>query len=171
MQISNFGIELSFLFRTLERFWVSVTGILPLIELKYRTPSPSHLYFFHGLVNSASLCHELTKLSPKAFLTRDYLHRFMFHGDMSALERDAPQQAPSFKITPRDLLDETLTILKTSKEIRDEIVHSVTPSTATFENVILPLAEDDNIKADRLKILISRISFHKPRASRCIPEG
>jgi metallopeptidase MepB len=71
------------------------------------------------------------------------------------LLREMPsQQAPSFDITPRDLLNETLTILKTSKEIRDEIVHSVTPSTATFENVILPLTEDDNIKADRLKIFL-----------------
>lgn len=77
----------------------------------------------------------------------------MFREEMSTFEMNAPTwQAPSIDITPEDLITETLAILKCSNKTRDQIVLSVTPSTVTFETVILPLAEDDNVRANRLKI-------------------
>jgi len=66
-----------------------------------------------------------------------------------------PQQAPSFDITREDLITETLAILKCSNKTHNQIVLSVTPSAATFENVIIPLTEDDNVRADGLKIFVS----------------
>jgi metallopeptidase MepB len=70
------------------------------------------------------------------------------------MKTDPLQQAPDFDITPQDLLRETLALLESSRNIRDHITGSITPSKAIFENVIIPLAEDENNTADRLKTFV-----------------
>lgn len=68
--------------------------------------------------------------------------------------RRAPlQPPPNFDITPSALLSETEYILSASRKLRDEIVASIRPSTATFSNVLKPLIDHENISLCRLKIL------------------
>jgi metallopeptidase MepB len=60
---------------------------------------------------------------------------------------------------------ETVAILEYSCSIRDQIANSVSPLSAAFENVIIPLAQDDNTKADCLKIFafIGSVSTNSSR--------
>ncbi|KAF2672618.1 zincin [Microthyrium microscopicum] len=55
-----------------------------------------------------------------------------------------PQAPPVFTATPESLISDTFRLIAQSKKIQDDIVKSVTPENATFENVILPRARDDN---------------------------
>ena len=74
---------------------------------------------------------------------------------MSFLTGKLPlQQPPNFDITPASLLSETERILDSCRHVQDQIALSITPSTATFEKVLVPLADEENSKLDRLKIFI-----------------
>lgn len=55
-----------------------------------------------------------------------------------------PPPAPRFEHTPETLLKDTHKIINRSRKLEDEIAKNVTPETASFDNVIKPLAEDEN---------------------------
>lgn len=55
-----------------------------------------------------------------------------------------PQAPPLFTHTPSSLLLTTDAFLANTKALQDKIAADVTPETATFENALLPFAQDDN---------------------------
>jgi metallopeptidase MepB len=58
--------------------------------------------------------------------------------------RQPPQAPPSFTATPASLLDDARSLCGTTRSLLDKIVADITPETATFENVVRPLAEDED---------------------------
>lgn len=58
--------------------------------------------------------------------------------------RAPPQAPPVFTATPTSLLDDTRRILAKSRKVSDDTVQNVSPDKATFQNVVLPLAQDEN---------------------------
>jgi len=63
-------------------------------------------------------------------------------GSMAA--RTPPQAPPSFKHNSETVLSDTKKLIEKSRSLQDSIVKSVTPEKANFENVIKPLATDEN---------------------------
>ncbi|EME38477.1 hypothetical protein DOTSEDRAFT_75864 [Dothistroma septosporum NZE10] len=63
---------------------------------------------------------------------------------MGAGFKKPPQAPPLFTHTPESLLKDTKRILDDSKALQDKVVKDVTPETATFQNIELPFAHDDN---------------------------
>ncbi|KAK6331058.1 hypothetical protein TWF718_003248 [Orbilia javanica] len=61
---------------------------------------------------------------------------------MSAFK--APQSPPTFKHDPESLLHDTKALIERSRSTLDRLAKDITPDTATFENVIAPLAADEN---------------------------
>ncbi|EKG10124.1 Peptidase M3A/M3B [Macrophomina phaseolina MS6] len=55
-----------------------------------------------------------------------------------------PQAPPLFTHTPDTVLEQTKKLIARSRKIQDDIVKNVTPEKATFGNVMLPVAHDDN---------------------------
>ncbi|PPJ60751.1 hypothetical protein CBER1_02320 [Cercospora berteroae] len=55
-----------------------------------------------------------------------------------------PQAPPVFTHTPETVIERTKRLLNANKALQDKIVKDITPETATFENVELPFAQDDN---------------------------
>jgi metallopeptidase MepB len=55
-----------------------------------------------------------------------------------------PQAPPLFTASKDTLVQEARKICEKTRNLLDNIVKEVTPETATFENVILPIAEDEN---------------------------
>lgn len=55
-----------------------------------------------------------------------------------------PQAPPRFTATPDTLAADTKRLLDHNKAVQDAIVKDVTPETASFQNVMLPMAQDDN---------------------------
>jgi len=53
-----------------------------------------------------------------------------------------PQAPPSFDFTPSSLLAETQSIIARTKALEDHLATTLTPSTATFSNLLSPLEED-----------------------------
>jgi metallopeptidase MepB len=67
-----------------------------------------------------------------------------------------PEPPPTFSgITPASIAAETELIISNSIALRDHLVRTLTPSTATFINLILPLIDSTNLAARRLTILKS----------------
>jgi metallopeptidase MepB len=62
----------------------------------------------------------------------------------AAKYKTPPQPPPSFTHTPESLIKDTERILSNSKALQDRIVAQVKPGSATFNNVVLPGAQDDN---------------------------
>lgn len=58
--------------------------------------------------------------------------------------RQPPQAPPSFTATPTSLLEDARALCGTTRSILDKIAAEVTPDTATFENVVLPIAQDED---------------------------
>ncbi|KAF2705625.1 zincin [Pleomassaria siparia CBS 279.74] len=58
--------------------------------------------------------------------------------------RKPPQLPPKFTATPESLIEQTKSLINRQRGIQDAIVKEVTAETATFENVCLPVALDDN---------------------------
>ncbi|KAF2684460.1 zincin [Lentithecium fluviatile CBS 122367] len=58
--------------------------------------------------------------------------------------RKPPQLPPRFTATPASLVDDTKRLIERSRKVQDDIVASVKPEQANFENVVLPVARDDN---------------------------
>lgn len=64
---------------------------------------------------------------------------------MAPLKYQKPPQAPpSFIATTTSLVEDAKTLCGNTRSLLDKIVAEVTPETATFSNVILPIAEDEN---------------------------
>ncbi|KAF3200987.1 hypothetical protein TWF106_003095 [Orbilia oligospora] len=61
---------------------------------------------------------------------------------MSAFK--APQAPPIFKHDPESLIHDTKALIEKSRNTLDRLARDITPETATFENVIAPLAADEN---------------------------
>ena len=55
-----------------------------------------------------------------------------------------PQAPPTFTHTPDSLIERTKKLLAANKALQDKIVKEVTTDSATFKNVELPFAQDDN---------------------------
>jgi len=55
-----------------------------------------------------------------------------------------PPPAPKFTHTPESVIKETNRLIAASRQLEDQIAKDVTPETANFENVLKPLAEDEN---------------------------
>jgi metallopeptidase MepB len=55
-----------------------------------------------------------------------------------------PQAPPSFTATPASLVADAEKLCAQTRKLMDKIVAEVTPETATFNNVVLPMAEDEN---------------------------
>jgi len=63
---------------------------------------------------------------------------------MGANFKKPPQAPPLFTHTPQSLLQDTERLLSQSKALQDKIVSDVTAESATFQNVELPFAHDEN---------------------------
>ena len=66
--------------------------------------------------------------------------------------RSPLQPPPSFDLDPQEVLQETELIIAATQQLEDKLVQSLTPSTATFSNLLLPLLHDDHESARRLLI-------------------
>ena len=64
-----------------------------------------------------------------------------------------PQLPPSFTATSSSIIEETKKLIETSRQLQDKLVADVTLEKASFENVLLPLAYDDNESSDKSHIL------------------
>ena len=64
-----------------------------------------------------------------------------------------PQAPPSFTATPSSVLGDTKSFIDTSRKLYDNIVAKVSEKDATFENVLLPMARDENKAALEAHIL------------------
>ena len=58
--------------------------------------------------------------------------------------RILPQAPISFRVTPAGLIELAEKVTKTTANIVDIIVTNITPSEATFDNVIGPFVADEN---------------------------
>ncbi|OCL03820.1 hypothetical protein AOQ84DRAFT_391973 [Glonium stellatum] len=58
--------------------------------------------------------------------------------------RKPPQAPPKFTATPSSLIEDTHKLIDRSRGVQDTIVRDITSESASFANVILPMARDDN---------------------------
>ncbi|THC87473.1 hypothetical protein EYZ11_013081 [Aspergillus tanneri] len=75
----------------------------------------------------------------------------------SPKQRNPPQQPPTFTATPVSITQDTKYLIERAREGQHQIKRNVQPNTATFINVILPLAHIDNALATKSHILV----FHR----------
>lgn len=75
----------------------------------------------------------------------------------SAKYQKPPQPPPKFTATPDSLAADTKRLLDQSKAVQDAIVKNVTPESASFKNVMLPMAQDD----DKMSIESHIIGFYQ----------
>jgi metallopeptidase MepB len=54
-----------------------------------------------------------------------------------------PQPAPDFTHTPESIISATKRLIEQSKKLEDSIAKEITPETATFGNVLQPMANDE----------------------------
>ncbi|KAF4417016.1 hypothetical protein F53441_14541 [Fusarium austroafricanum] len=66
-----------------------------------------------------------------------------------------PQQPPSFITTPSKILSQTTSLISSTTALEDSLVSSLTPSTATFSNLLTPMLNDDH--ATSKETLITRL--------------
>jgi metallopeptidase MepB len=64
-----------------------------------------------------------------------------------------PQAPPLFTATATGLIEDAKRICENSRSILDKIAKEVTPETATFANVVLPIAEDENTSGLQTRII------------------
>lgn len=67
--------------------------------------------------------------------------------------RKPPQAPPSFTATPDSVVEDTKKLLASSKKVTDEIVASIQAKEASFHNVLLPMAHDENQQSLKTHIL------------------
>lgn len=80
-------------------------------------------------------------------------HRLPTHSlSITMSSRTPPQSPPSFNVTPQEILDETQLIITSTTQLEDQLAQQLTPSTATFENLLLPILHEDHRSARRLLI-------------------
>lgn len=64
-----------------------------------------------------------------------------------------PQAPPTFTATPESLVEDAKKICDSTRKLLDGIVAKEKPETATFENVVLPMALDENQAALKNRII------------------
>lgn len=71
-----------------------------------------------------------------------------------------PPPIATFETTPSKLLEEINRVIDARKQLHDFLVSSTTPATATFHNLIIPLQQDINLAACRVRplTLLGRVS-------------
>lgn len=62
------------------------------------------------------------------------------------MSRQPPQTPPLFKATPASVLSDTERLIEASRQVHDRIAATVSPETASFDNVIAPLAHIENAR-------------------------
>ena len=67
--------------------------------------------------------------------------------------RIPPQAPPCFTHTPKTLLEETKELIEKSRILEDELAKQYTPETATFDNVMKVMAQDEDEMALKTHIL------------------
>ncbi|KAF1838284.1 zincin [Decorospora gaudefroyi] len=67
--------------------------------------------------------------------------------------RTPPQLPPTFTATKQSLVDDAKRLIDRSRSVQDAVVRHVKPESATFANVLLPMAHDDNKMAIESHIL------------------
>jgi metallopeptidase MepB len=67
--------------------------------------------------------------------------------------RKPPQAPPLFTTNPHSITEDAERLLEQSRRIQASVVESVDISTATFANVLLPLAQDENNRQKEAHIL------------------
>lgn len=58
-----------------------------------------------------------------------------------------PQAPPTFTGTPQSIIDDTKRLIDQSRELQDKIVAEVKPENAAFQDVLSPMAHDENTMA------------------------
>jgi len=58
--------------------------------------------------------------------------------------RQPPQAPPSFTATPTSLLEDAKVLCGIKRSVLDKIAAEITPEIATFDNVVLPIAQDED---------------------------
>ena len=66
-----------------------------------------------------------------------------------------PQPPPSFRATPTSIALRVQSLIEAGNKVLDDIVSAVSPDTATFENVVLPLAHAENARRSESGIIRS----------------
>jgi len=64
-----------------------------------------------------------------------------------------PQDPQQFTATPESILREAQRLIENSGSLHDRIVSEIPPGDATFENVIVPFAQDENARLTSLRVL------------------
>ena len=72
---------------------------------------------------------------------------------MSTHYQSPPQAPPSFVATTTSLIDDAKSICDSTRKLLDKLANEITPETATFSNVVLPLAEDENKSSLQTRII------------------
>lgn len=67
--------------------------------------------------------------------------------------RTPPQAPPVFTATPNSIIEDTKRLINKSRQAQDSVVSGVKPEQAAFNNVVLPLAQDENTMALEAHIL------------------
>jgi metallopeptidase MepB len=67
--------------------------------------------------------------------------------------RKPPQAPPKFTATQESLIEDTKKLIERSRRVLDNIVAEVKPEHASFENVLVPMAHDENNMANEAHIL------------------
>ncbi|KAH7122151.1 hypothetical protein B0J13DRAFT_589447 [Dactylonectria estremocensis] len=67
-----------------------------------------------------------------------------------ASHKTPPQPPPSFAVAPAQLLAETESLIGITQALEDRLAESLTPATARFDSVLLPLLRDDHAAARSL---------------------
>jgi metallopeptidase MepB len=77
------------------------------------------------------------------------------HGAMASryVKREPLQTPPSFAATSSSILAATHRIIESTRSVQDSIVATVSPETATFENVLVPLVQAENLWMNEGNIL------------------
>jgi len=67
--------------------------------------------------------------------------------------RKPPQPPPCFTATPNSVVEDTKKMLESSKKVTDDVVVKISGNDASFSNVILPMAQDENQQTLQAHIL------------------
>lgn len=85
---------------------------------------------------------------------------------MSILLPTPPQLPLAFDATPESLIQDAHTIVETTKSIWDRITREVIPEEATIDNVILPVAHNDNMTREKAPVIHFAASTNPSEAMR-----
>lgn len=64
-----------------------------------------------------------------------------------------PQRPPIFNATPESLHSDAQELLQHTQKVWQGILGNIVPETATFENVIKPIIQDENAKSTSIRVL------------------